>query len=134
MQTIAIEFGKKPVEITRLFEKKKIKKGDRILVQTEKDLSVESILMYLLMIALSLAYVFKKKGGGLEIPAIKYEELAQLDSPQAIEDVIEKGFGVELELSVEEEDIDPIDALFGIWKDTDITLEKIREEAWGRNW
>lgn len=133
MQTIALEFGKKPAEITRIFEKKKIKKGDKILVQTGKDISVESVLMYLLIIALSLAYVFKKKNGKEAAPEISYEELTQLETPQAVESVIEQGFGVEVELS-DDEDIDPIDALFGIWKDTDITLEKIREEAWGRNW
>jgi len=135
MQTIAIEFGKKPAEITRLFEKKKIRKGDKILVQTGKDLGVESVLMYLMMIALALAYVFKKKNGKERATEINCEELTQLETPEAMEDVIEKNFGVELEVAAENgEDFNPIDAAFGLWKDTDITLEKIREEAWENPW
>jgi len=27
----------------------------------------------------------------------------------------------------------PIESVFGIWKDRDITLEKIRQKAWGLN-
>jgi len=46
-----------------------------------------------------------------------------------LENQIEKEFN----LKIEREKKNPLDEVFGIWKDEDISLEKIREKAWQRN-
>jgi hypothetical protein len=46
-----------------------------------------------------------------------------------LESRIEKEFKVKIDL----EKKNPLDEVFGIWKNDDISLEKIREKAWHRN-
>jgi len=46
-----------------------------------------------------------------------------------LENKIEKDFKLKIEL----EKKNPLNDVFGIWKDENITLEKIREKAWQRN-
>ena len=45
-----------------------------------------------------------------------------------LENKIERDFKIDIEL----EKKNPLDDVFGIWKDEDITLDKIREKAWQR--
>ena len=46
-----------------------------------------------------------------------------------LENKIEKDFKIDIEI----EKKDPINEVFGIWKNENISLEKIRERAWQRN-
>jgi hypothetical protein len=45
-----------------------------------------------------------------------------------LEKSIEKAF----KLNIEREKKNPLDAVFGIWKNEDITIDQIREKAWQR--
>lgn len=59
-----------------------------------------------------------------EIFLLYYESL----DTNKLESRIEKEFKLKIDL----EKKNPIDKVFGIWKDEDITLEKLREKAWQR--
>ena len=45
---------------------------------------------------------------------------------------LEKAIEKELKVNIELEEKKPTDAVFGIWKNENITLEQIREKAWQR--
>ncbi len=136
MKTLSLEMGKMPHELKIFFEKNDLQHGDKILILAGKEQERSVLFTYLVMLALTLYSFFQKKekkgAGASELPGMNYEELLEKESPEAIEDVIEDKLGVQLEISEEEEEFNPIDAAFGIWKDRDITIEKIRKMAWER--
>lgn len=144
MQTVAIDIEKtkKPKEIAEILEREAVQRGDKVLVLTEKQELVIYLLSVLVILWLALNYIAKKKEAFLpnhttddaEAPGISAEKIInEFETPEAVEEAIENKFGISIEFAPKTEKLyDPIEAAFGMWQDRDITLDKIRSEAWQR--
>lgn len=144
MQTIAIDIEKtkKPREIADILEKESVQPGDKVLVFIKKEELAFYLVSFLIIIWVALHYVAKKKEAAkpyqasddVDVPGISSEKIMnEFDTPQAAEEAIESKFGISVEFTTRPEKLyDPIEAAFGMWRDRDVTIEKIRTEAWQR--
>ncbi len=144
MQTIAIDIEKtqKPKEIADILEREAVKPGDKVLVLADKQMLALYLVSFLVIIWLALDYITKKKEAAranqasddVEEPGISAEKIInEFETPEAVEEAIENKFGISIEFITKTERLyDPIEAAFGMWQDRDMTLDKIRSEAWQR--
>lgn len=144
MQTIAIDIEKtkKPKEIADILEQSAVQPGDKVMVLTEKQIRAFYLLSFLVIIWLALNYIAKKKEALLpkqvsdevDAPGISAEKIInEFQTPEEAEEAIEYKFGVKVEFSIKgQKNYDPIEAAFGMWQDRDVTIDKIRAEAWQR--
>lgn len=144
MQTIAIDIEKtqKPKEIADILEREAVQPGDKVLVLADKQMLALYLVSFLVIIWLALNYITQKKEAALpnqasddaEEPGISAEKIInEFETPEAVEEAIENKFGISIEFAPKTEKLyDPIEAAFGMWHDRDMTLDKIRSEAWQR--
>ncbi|MFN7118395.1 MAG: hypothetical protein ACK4TA_16480 [Saprospiraceae bacterium] len=144
MQTIAIDIEKmqNPKEIADVLEREAVQPGDKVLVLADKQMLALYLVSFLVIIWLALNYITQKKEAGMpnqasndaEEPGISAEKIInEFETPEAVEEAIENKFGISIEFAPKTEKLyDPIEAAFGMWQDRDMTLDKIRSEAWQR--
>lgn len=144
MQTIAIDIEKtqKPKEIADILEREAVQPGDKVLVLADKQMLALYLVSFLVIIWLALDYITQKKEAAranqasddAEEPSISAEKIInEFETPEAVEEAIENKFGISIEFTTKTEKLyDPIEAAFGMWQDRDMTLDKIRSEAWQR--
>ena len=118
-------------ELKRKIKAAKVKNGDTLKFSFSNNVLFAVFVILILVIVRSVLAAQRKetrqKEGADILNSVLDGEKSQEELEQEIAD--EYGVNVEFELAKANQ-FDPLKAGFGIWKDSDITLEKIREKAW----
>jgi len=141
MKTIELDLEKdqKLDSLTQFIKSKKIKVGEE-----EFQLKIHSYFMvtgmlYASFLLLLVKYFTEeiKKNASPNKPDLKahdkqgkfyYELYFKNYDVNKLENKIEKDFNIDIEL----EKKNPLDEVFGIWKNENISMDKIRDKAWQR--
>lgn len=142
IETIELDLDKEKEfeELSFWIKKKKIKVGEdefflRLFIShSTNDILYGSFLLFLSQYFLKIIRESHgKKEKDDEYFKLFYNEIfstvTRNFNTHKLENQIEKEFKVKIDL----EKKNPLDQVFGIWKNEDISLEKIREKAWQRN-
>lgn len=133
-----LEKDQKLDSLSKLIKNKKIRLGEekfQLKIHSYNDVSQLLYASFLLLLAIHFIYEKSKKEKGKKTDVKIYDKQSEAyynfyigNDVKKLETKIEKDFNVNIEL----EKKDPIDDVFGIWKNQNINLEKIREKAWRR--
>lgn len=123
MQQLSISIDQliEATELAATFSKKHLKAGDRLNVQSDfAQLGV------LVLLGQALHIHFKKAKKDSTNSVLKAA------NANALEGLLEGEYGIDIDVQPAESSFstDPIDALFGLWENRDISLESIRNQAW----
>ena len=141
MKTIELDLGKdqKLDTLSHFIKNKKIRLGEEefhLKIQSNHNITQLLYASFLLLLA---KYFTEEKNkntrqnkNGIEFrnmqSKIYYEFYLKNYDVNKLESKIEKDFNIDIEL----EKKNPLDEVFGIWKNENITIGKLRERAWQR--
>jgi hypothetical protein len=116
----AVKFGKDPIHI-RLFISHSI-----------SDNAYAAYLIFLVEYFTKETVAIPGKNGEVNDFKSQVSRLYKLYFNHYDVNKLEKSIGKAFKLNIELEEKKPTDAVFGIWKNENISLDKIREKAWQR--
>jgi hypothetical protein len=124
MQTVELNIDDigSPKELAKLLFEKDLHEGDNLVLNTREDKIMFFLVILLFVFAKGKKKRFKESEEFLNNLFAKY------DTAEELERDIEKEYGINIEVKTK----NPLDEAFGLWRDNDINLETIRENAWRR--
>ncbi len=144
MQVIAIDLSdalkKDKNEITPFLAKMDVKRGDKL--EIFKDEEVKGALLAAILTLIWAALHHLSKSGNLQQngypntgqvnePGVPFSALNELQTPEELEEAIENKLGIDIEFIDKPVQLEaPLAETFGIWKNRNINIENIRDEAW----
>ena len=141
MKTIELDLEKdqKLDTLTHFLKNKKINLGEEEFLLKIHSTHNIAQLLYAGFLLLLAKYFTEEKNkstiqnkNGIELhnmrSKIYYEFYLKNNDVNKLESKIEKDFNIDIEL----EKKNPLDEVFGIWKNENITIGKLREKAWQR--